>query len=52
MGEVIHNGSDVNVGKGLGSGGVNNEGSATNIKSKKISKRNKGFHWKLMWVKQ
>ena len=52
MGEAINSGSDVNIGKGLGSGAVINQGSSTNIKSKRISKGNKGFHWKLMWVKQ
>ncbi len=50
IGEALHSDSNINI-KGPGNG-VNVEGDSYNLKTKKISKKNKGFHWKIMWVKQ
>ena len=51
IGEALHNRTESNP-KGSANGIINSEEAKTDLKSKKISKRNKGFNWKLMWVKQ
>ncbi len=51
LGETIHAKHELNL-KSLVNGAINSEEANTDIKSKKISKRSKGFRWKLMWIKQ
>ncbi len=49
MNEAMNNGNGVNRNSPIKGGSADVNG---NIKVKKITKKKKDFHWKIMWVKQ